>query len=102
VQPKSDDDQMMGRKDETANAKNNKMGRVGRPINASVDWNKFIKTYEKAPREELINDISGYLLQTQVGVGADVIKQYSDADSRESFIKTAAIQIMSTPEYQLC
>ena len=102
VQPKSDDDQMMGRKDETASAKNNKMGRVGRPINASVDWNKFIKTYEKAPREELINDISGYLLQTQVGVGADVIKQYSDADSRESFIKTAAIQIMSTPEYQLC
>jgi len=30
------------------------------------------------------------------------MKNYVDANSRESFIKTATIQLMSTPEYQLC
>ena len=78
------------------------MGRVGRPINANVDWSKYIKVYEKVSKDELINDISGNLLQTKTAVSADVIRQYTDAASRENFIKTATIQIMSEPQYQLC
>jgi len=42
------------------------------------------------------------LLQTKKAVSAGVITQYSDIDSSETFIKSATIQIMSTPEYQLC
>jgi hypothetical protein len=49
-----------------------------------------------------VNDIAGNLLQTKKAVSADVINEYSDAVDKESFIKTATIQIMSTPEYQLC
>jgi hypothetical protein len=30
------------------------------------------------------------------------IEKYSDASSRESFIRTATVRLMSTPEYQLC
>src|SRR5258708_23189824 len=100
VKPKDDDDQMMGRKD--PDDKRPKMGRAGRPINAEIDWSKYIKYYEKIPKEELVNDISAILLQTPKAVSADVISQYADAASRESFIKTATIQVMSTPEYQLC
>jgi uncharacterized protein (DUF1800 family) len=99
VRPKDDDDQMMGRKDDEMK---NKMGRVSRPINAEVDWNKYLSYYDKVPREELVNDISAVLLQTKEAVSAGVISQYADAGSREGFIKTATIQIMSTPEYQLC
>ncbi len=99
VKPKDDDDQMMGRKDDEMKTK---IGRAGRPINAEVDWSKYLTYYDKVPREELVNDIAGILLQTKKAVSADVISQYADAGSTENFIKTATIQIMSTPEYQLC
>lgn len=99
VRPKADDDQMMGRKEDDQKIK---MGKAGRPINAEIDWSKYVSFYDQVPREELVNDISGILLQTKKAVSADVISQYTDAGSRENFIKTATIQIMSTPEYQLC
>jgi uncharacterized protein (DUF1800 family) len=99
IKPKLDDDQMMGRNDDETKLKRDK---VGKPINAEIDWGKYIGFYDKTPRTELVNDMAGTLLQTKNAVSADVIGQYSDADSRESFIKTVTIQIMSTPEYQLC
>jgi uncharacterized protein (DUF1800 family) len=99
IKPKSDDDQMMGRNDDDTKVK---IGKAARPINAEIDWNKYVDHYNNIPREELLNDIAGVLLQTKKAVSANVINQYSDAGSRESLIKTATIQFMSTPEYQLC
>ena len=78
------------------------MGKAARPINAEIDWNKYVEYYNNVPRAELVNDIAGNLLQTKKAVSAAVIDKYSDAGNKESFIKTATIQIMSTPEYQLC
>ena len=100
IKPKSDDDQMMGHDD--GNIKTNRMGKAARPINAEIDWNKYVEYYNNVPRAELVNDIAGNLLQTKKAVSAAVIDKYSDAGNKESFIKTATIQIMSTPEYQLC
>jgi len=104
IKPKTDDDQMMGRNDDEIKTKpdSSRVGRAGRPINAEIDWNKYLTYYDKVPREELVNDISDILLQTKKAVSAEVISQYTDSGSRENFIKTATIQIMSTPEYQLC
>jgi len=105
VRPKDDDDQMMGRMDpdEEPKAKAARIsGRAGRPIKANVDWKKYTKNFESVPREKLAETISKILLQTKQGVSPDLIKQYSDETGRENFIKTATLQIMSTPEYQLC
>jgi hypothetical protein len=100
IKPKSDDDQMMGRDDD--DIKINRMGKAARPIYAEIDWNKYVDYYNDVPRNELVNDIAGNLLQTKKSVSAGVINEYSDASDKNSFIKTATIQIMSTPEYQLC
>lgn len=113
IAPKDDDDQMMGRPagDQELNdssvlvkakGKNKKMGKGTKPINADLDWKPYINHFENTQREKLINNIAGILLQTKTAVGADIIKGYSDESGRDSFIKTATIQIMSTPEYQLC
>jgi len=99
IKPKFDDDQMMGRNDDEMKLK---MGNAGKRINANIDWSSYISFYDQVPRGELVNDIAGVLLQTKNAVSVDVISQYSDGNSKESFIKTATIQIMSTPEYQLC
>jgi hypothetical protein len=76
------------------------MGR--QQINANVDWSLYVKSLEKVERQQLIDTMSGFLLQVKPATERDVINQYADAGSRESFIKTATVQIMSTPEYQLC
>ena len=105
VRPKSDDDQMMGRNEDEVKIKAGggaRMANSTRVINAQVDWSKYLEYYNKVVREQLVNDMAGILLQTKKAVGADVISEYADATGKETFIKTATIQIMSTPEYQLC
>lgn len=111
VSAKDDDDTMMGMKraDEQMDqpkkggAKQMKGYGGGRQqINADVDWNVYVKNYESIPREQLADTIAQHLLQVKSRVSTELIKQYSDQTGRENFIKTATLQIMSTPEYQLC
>ncbi|MEQ1675504.1 MAG: DUF1800 domain-containing protein [Chitinophagaceae bacterium] len=107
VSPKDDDDNMMGMKDNNKPLK--KQGGAAaytgprrQQINADVDWKLYVKHYESTPRENLGDTISSVLLQVKSGVSMDLIKQYADQTGRENFIKTATLQIMSIPEYQLC
>lgn len=113
VKAKDDDDTMMGMKDANMQAKGNKKpggkqsgaayaGMRRQQINANVDWQPYVKHYESVPRENLTETISKILLQTKSRVSMDIIKQYADQTGRENFIKTATLQVMSTPEYQLC
>jgi uncharacterized protein (DUF1800 family) len=100
MKPKDDDDQMMGMQDRPAAKGYGK--RPGQIIAASVDWNTYFKEFEQVPRERLITEIANTLLQVPDGVSESLLNKYIDASGRESFIKTATIQLMSTPEYQLC
>ncbi|MBL7741274.1 MAG: DUF1800 domain-containing protein [Chitinophagaceae bacterium] len=107
VSPKDDDDQMMGRKDAEDKAKKPAEGAKGnvlkrQQINANVDWTLYVKHLDKTARESLVGAMSKILLQVKPTISNEVIRQYADESARESFIKTATIQIMSTPEYQLC
>ena len=114
MKPKDDDDQMMGMKDRDAaegnergavpdaGKKNNRNGKGGQQILAAINWDKYLKQFEPVARENLVAAISKILLQTKSTVNADIVKNYADAGSRESFIKTVTVQLMSTPEYQLC
>lgn len=105
VRPKTDDDQMMGRTDnDDANADNPKKGygKTGKPINALIDWPVYTQNFEAIPREELFSNIAACLLQTTKGLQTEIIKNFTNSTSRESFIKTATLQLMSVPEYQMC
>ena len=102
VRPKDDDDQMMGRKDEDGEMKVKAAVRQGRPIEVDIDWKPYVKVYESVRKEHLLEKISGHLLQVKSRVPAEILKQYTDETGRENFIKTATLQLMSTPEYQLC
>jgi hypothetical protein len=100
LKPKIDDDQMMGRMDEDQKPKGK--GIAGKPILADIDWKNYLKAFESVPREKLVGSLNEVLLQVPPSFSQDVIRHYADAQSRESFIRSATIQIMSTPEYQLC
>lgn len=105
VKPKPDDDQMMGRmEDEKPRVyKGNKMmGKVGKPINAEILWSDYLKNFSSVARDQLIAAIQNSLLQINPEYSNALIQSYTANDSRESYVKTATIQIMSTPEYQMC
>ena len=111
IKPKDDDDQMMGRSSTELRMNNNDdpkatvmkaMGRLNKPIQVKIDWSLYTKNYESIERESLLGNITGLLLQVKSRVSPDLIKQFSDQTGRDNFIKTATLQIMSTPEYQLC
>ena len=111
MKPKDDDDQMMGMKDRdgsgngigiTAPKKNGGGNAKAQQIMASINWTSYFGQFANSPRETLLTTIANLLLQTPAPVNADSIKKFTDAGSRESFIKTATIQVMCTPEYQLC
>jgi uncharacterized protein (DUF1800 family) len=106
IRPKDDDDQQMGMMEggqTPAKGKGKRAAaRSGRQIGVDINWSTYIKAYEGVKREALIENIAGKLLQTKRSVSDSVLLQNTDASTRDSFIKTVTIQLMSTPEYQLC
>jgi uncharacterized protein (DUF1800 family) len=101
VQAKDDDDQMMGRKNTEDGMKGSGLPKRSM-IKADIDWDIYTKHFASIPREQLLNVIAGNLLQTNMAVSGPVIQQFVDGSGKENFIRSATLQIMSTPEYQLC
>ena len=99
ARPKDDDDQMMGRKDNPLKS----MGKLGGQLmGASIDWTSYLRKFEKIPREQLCSSLVSLHLQSKLSIPESVLNNHADASSRENYIKTCTIHIMSTPEYQLC
>jgi uncharacterized protein (DUF1800 family) len=90
---KSDDDQEMGR-----------AGKMpGRVVQTIIKWEPAIKQLEKTSREQLLSNIASLVWQTDSNkMNKATVEKFIDASSRERFIQTAIIQLMCTPEYQMC
>lgn len=99
IKPKDDDDQMMGRKDANLKA----MGKLGgQLIGAAINWETYFKNFKSIARENLTQALLSQLLQNKLSVPENVLVNSADSSSRENFIRSTTINIMSTPEYQLC
>jgi Zn-dependent M32 family carboxypeptidase len=70
--------------------------------NSTVDWDAVTKVFDKTSRENLMQKISDIVLQTKSRITPNVLDKYIDKDARDTYIKTTIIELMSTPEYQLC
>ncbi len=94
IQPKDDDDTMMGMEGVDKNPKANQ-------LQVNVDWDSVVKVFDKTSRENLSQKVNDIVLQTKDSINPNVLKRYVDNTSREGFIKSTIIELMSTPEYQL-
>jgi uncharacterized protein (DUF1800 family) len=99
AKPKDDDDLMMGKMD--AKQVSGKQATAKAP-QVNVDWNAYAKNFDAVARENLISLIGSSLLQVNPAFSEAIIKSYVNSNDRQSFIRSATIQMMSTPEYQLC
>jgi uncharacterized protein (DUF1800 family) len=105
IRPKTDDDMMGGLTDNgMANIDKAKGGyaQAGRPINARIEWPAYTRFFESVPRENLAASLSSILLQVPMKVPADLVTTSADNTSRDSFVRSATLQLMSLPEYQMC
>ena len=71
-------------------------------IDARMDWSAQIARFASVKREELVPAIAEALLPSGLQVPPSLITAYASSESREAFIKSATLQVMSLPEYQLC
>jgi uncharacterized protein (DUF1800 family) len=94
IRPKTDDDVQMGQMPDAS-------GKV-KAGTATIDWEAVNKIFEKVPREKLMENITSTVLQTKNKVSNAVLDKYVNTASRENFIKSTVVNLMATPEYQLC
>lgn len=73
-----------------------------RKIKGVIHWDDYLQDYKDVTRDDLAATIADTLLQNSKNVSKKILENYADITSREQFIKTVTIAVMSTPEYQLC
>jgi len=98
IMPKADDDVQMGMMEMTVR----KVKDTVRGGTATVDWPSVNTIFEKVQREQLLENITATVLQTRGKVSIEVLNKYVNTESRENYIKSALVNLMATPEYQLC
>lgn len=95
LKPKDDDDVEMGREG------TGKAGKVYK-LNADVDWQRVAAAFGDVPREALSGSIGDVLFQTRSTIAKTIVNRYAESDSRMNYIRSVFLELMSTPEYQLC
>ncbi len=99
IRPKADDDVMMG---QMMMAAQKKLKEITKGATAMIDWSAVNLVFEKIPRDKLLENITELVLQTKSQVSKMLLEKYVNTESRENFIKSAMVNLMATPEYQLC
>ncbi|MEO6758293.1 MAG: DUF1800 domain-containing protein, partial [Saprospiraceae bacterium] len=93
LRAKDDDDQQMGQAD-----RNNNRQRFA----ATIDWQPALDLFEKLPDNQVIPQLAEYLWTTNAPVPSEILQNHTDHRSKSAFIQSAMVQLMATPEYQLC
>ncbi len=99
IRPKADDDVQMGQMMEAGIKRMKEAVKGG---TATIEWAAANKIFEKVTREKLLENISATVLQTKGRTSIAVLDKYVNAANRENYIKSTIVNLMSTPEYQLC
>jgi uncharacterized protein (DUF1800 family) len=93
LREKTDDDQQMG---EAAK------GQLRR-LSAVIDWQPALDLFAKTPDNQLIEKMADYLWAVPAKkLPLEILQKNTHPSSRAALVQTAMVQLMATPEYQLC
>ena len=72
-------------------------------VRTNINLNDYFTTFGKYDKEELVNNLSEFVLQKDVNTNTKKLAlTYSDISSKENFIESLIMRLTSLPEYQLC
>jgi uncharacterized protein (DUF1800 family) len=96
MQGKSDDDQMMGQKSAIKGTL--------RKLAADVDWQPVADRFSGTHQQPgLVAEMAAFLWQRpNLKPPSAVLEKYTDHSTPDKLLKTTYVQLMATPEYQLC
>jgi hypothetical protein len=105
--PKDDDDVMMGMADGAASpakAKNKIKNLIAKAkIGAQINWPIYIDNFAKVERPNLMAAMQNFLIQPlKLQTTLSTVEKFANQNSREEYIKSCTMALMSLPEYQLC
>jgi uncharacterized protein (DUF1800 family) len=84
-------------------ASDNALKEMSRKVDATVSWDPYLKAFGSVRLEDLPGEIASILIvNAPRRINKSLLDNYSDQGSRDNYIKTITINLMSTPEYQLC
>jgi uncharacterized protein (DUF1800 family) len=102
ITTKTDDDVQMGMQEKLYNKMQMEVAKKFK-ISARINWEDYIKSFEKVDRSNILDAIKTRLLQVDAAsLNNTIIENNIVKTSREEYIKSVTIAIMSTPEYQIC
>ncbi|MBX6379250.1 MAG: DUF1800 domain-containing protein [Thermoflavifilum aggregans] len=79
------------------------MHAIGPRMRATVQWDDYLQQFHDVAEAQLGVEIAQLLfVNTPQHVDMNRLSEYVDHSSRERFIQSLTIQLMSTPEYQVC
>ena len=93
VQPKTDDDQMMGMS--VPPKKNNNYV-------AQINWNALFNQLQLSNKNDLVKSMREHLLLQSPSFSEEWARIQVQGNNPEEWIRFSSILFMSTPEYQLC
>lgn len=78
-------------------------GRLQKRLALETDWQPLLDIFSLQPESELIPRIARYLWQTPfANPPMAVLQAHTYGATKEQRIQSATLQLMATPEYQLC
>lgn len=99
---KTDDDQQMGMQERFFKKMQNNPIANRFKINAKIDWEAYVSMFKDVKRENLLSSIKQVIISNYVTkISDELIEKNSDKSSREAYIKSVTISLMSTPEFQM-
>ncbi|HUX85150.1 MAG TPA: DUF1800 domain-containing protein [Chitinophagaceae bacterium] len=102
VHPKDMPDEIMD-DGMTMQANDATLKQMSRKVEATVNWDPYLKAFDAVSQEDLPGAIaSALIVNAPKRIDKSLLDNFSDQGSREHYIETLTINLMSTPEYQLC
>lgn len=72
-------------------------------VRTNINLSDYFTTFGKYDKEELVSNLSEFILQKDINTNTKKLAlTYSDISSKENFIESLIMRLMSLPEYQLC
>ena len=72
-------------------------------MSTKTDLVSYIKEFSKFDDEEILSNLSEYLIQSDLSKETKkTILSYSDNSSKENFIESLTLRLITLPEYQIC
>jgi uncharacterized protein (DUF1800 family) len=97
------DEESMMKEKKNKKDKDSREKKYFKQVRTNINLSDYFAAFGKYDKEELVNSLSEFVLQKDINTNTKKLAlTYSDISSKENFIESLIMRLISLPEYQLC